>query len=186
MDNNNLNNDNMNNNVNDNNVNNNVNNNVDNNANNNINDNAGNNMNNPNPTEKANSSSFEEKAKAIINDVADDSASFTAEEIEKGKGLSVISYIGALSLISYFVEKNNNYVKYHAKQGLNLFIIEIIGDIALYIISLVCGWYLRFIPSILSTVFGICVFALSVIGIINVLNGKAKELPVVNKIKIIK
>lgn len=144
-------------------------------------------MNNNNVNNNGNDNkSFEEKAKELINDVADDSASFTKEEIESGKGLSIISYISALSLISYFVEKENNYVKYHAKQGLNLFIIEIIGDIALYILSTICGWYLRFIPNILSTVFGICVFALSIIGIINVCNGKAKELPIVNKIKIVK
>lgn len=142
--------------------------------------------NNVNNNQNSNNNDFSEKVKEIINDVADESASFSQDEKEKGKGLSVISYISALSLISYFVEKENKFVKYHAKQGLNLFIIEIIGDVALSILSMIFGWHLRFIPNILSTVFGVCTFALSLIGIINVLNGKAKELPVINKIKIIK
>ena len=58
-------------------------------------------MNNNNVNNNGNDNkSFEEKAKELINDVADDSASFTKEEIESGKGLSIISYISALSLIS--------------------------------------------------------------------------------------
>lgn len=133
-----------------------------------------------------NNKSFEEKAKELINDVADDSASFSKEEIEKGKGLSIISYIGALALIPYFVEKENKYVKYHAKQGLNLFILEMIASIAIYFIGRIIGWRLSFITSILETVANICAFALSIIGIINVCNGKAKELPILNKIKIVK
>ena len=36
------------------------------------------------------------------------------------------------------------------------------------------------------TLIGLCITALCVVGIINVCNGKAKELPIVNKLKVFK
>ena len=66
---------------------------------------------------------FKEKAEKILNDVKDDSKSFDKKEIESGKGMAVLAYI--IPLIPYFVEKENKFVKYHATQGMNLFIIAI-------------------------------------------------------------
>lgn len=128
---------------------------------------------------------FKEKAEGIMNDVKDDSELFEKKDIEAGKTMGILSYIGFLVLIPYFAEKNNKYVIYHAKQGLNLFVCEIICAFAIGIISSVL-WRLWFITSLIDTLFGIAAFTLSVLGIINVCNGKAKELPIVNKIKIIK
>lgn len=99
--------------------------------------------------------------------------------------MAVLSYLGILSLVPYFAEKNNKFVAYHAKQGINLFIIEVIASVALGII----GKILFFIPYasyLLSLAFNLFLLVLSVIGIVNATEGKAKELPIVNKIKIIK
>ena len=135
--------------------------------------------------EKNNEENLKDKANKIINDVKDDSNSFDKKDIEAGKGMGILSYLGFLVLIPYFSEKNNKYVIYHAKQGLNLFIIEVICGIAIGIVGSLL-WRLWFIVNLIDTIFGIAAFALSIIGIINVCNGKAKELPVINKIKIIK
>ena len=120
------------------------------------------------------SSNFEDKAKEIINDVKDDSSSFDKKDIESGKVMAILCYIGILVLIPYFAEKNNKYVVYHAKQGLNLFLLDVIAAVAVSIISGILTWRLYFLSSIISYIVGIFFFVLSIIGIVNVCNGKGK------------
>ena len=111
--------------------------------------------------------------------------SYSKKEMKDGRLMAILSYLGILALIPFFAEKNNKYVLYHVKQGLNLFIWEIIGGIAVGIIAALL-WRLWIITNIIDTVFGLAILALSLIGIVNVVNGKAKELPVINKFKFIK
>ena len=127
-----------------------------------------------------------DKAKDIINDVKDESDSFDSREIESGKVMSILAYLGILVLIPYFAEKNNKYVVYHAKEGLNLFIIEVILGVIVSVLGSILYWRLYWIYSIVRTIVGLLGIVLSVIGIVNVCNGKAKELPIINKFKIIK
>ena len=51
---------------------------------------------------------------------------FSAKEKEDGKLMAILSYVGVLSLVPYLAEKDNKWVRYHAIQGVNLFIIEVI------------------------------------------------------------
>ncbi len=132
------------------------------------------------------SNNFEDKAKEVLNDVKDETNNYDKKDIESGKVMAILSYIGILVLIPYFAEKNNKYVQYHAKQGLNLFLIEVIAGIAVSIITGILSFILFFLGAIISYAISLCFFALSIIGIVNVCNGKAKELPVINKIKLIK
>ena len=136
---------------------------------------------NKNPEEK----SIVDKTRDILNDVEDSSSSFDKKEIDDGKALAIISYIGFLAVVAYLVEKNNKFVIYHAKQGLNLFIVELIGAVAIGILGMLAFFFIGLV-SIISFVFWACAISLSVIGIVNVFNGKAKELPLINKVKIIK
>ena len=119
---------------------------------------------------------IEDKAKEIYNDVKDSSKNFTKKEKEDGKVMAILAYIGILCLIPYFAEKNNKYVHYHAVQGINLFILEIIAYAATGILFF---GFLAYIVSVIS-------FILSIIGIVNVCNGEAKELPLIKGIKLIK
>lgn len=102
---------------------------------------------------------------------------YSEKEKEDGKLMAILSYISFLAFIPYFVEKNNKFVRYHAIQGVNLAIIELI----LYAIGMIpfLGW-------LLSSIGNIVMVILSIIGIINVCNGEAKELPIVGKFKFIK
>ena len=131
-------------------------------------------------------SDFEKKAQNILDDVKDETDSFDKKDIESGKVMAILSYLGILVLIPYFAEKNNKYVAYHAKQGLNLFIIEIIASFAFSILSVIFWLILFFIVPLLGAALSLASLGLTIIGIVNVCNGKAKELPVINKFKIIK
>lgn len=106
-----------------------------------------------------------------------DADGYSEKEKEDGKLMAILSYIGFLAFVPYFVEKNNRWVRHHAIQGVNLVIIELI----LSVIGLIplLGWLVGWIGNIAMAV-------VSIIGIINVCNGEAKELPIVGKIKFVK
>ena len=110
-----------------------------------------------------------------LNNTADTTTEFTPEDIEKNKIMSVLAYI--IFLIPLLAAKDSKFARFHTNQGLVLFIIGIISSVVA-VIPLV-GWIIAPIGAILVTV-------LAVIGIINALNGRAKELPVVGKFKILK
>lgn len=119
-----------------------------------------------------------------LTNTADTTASYETDDIQNNKIMAILCYIGILVLIPVFCAKNSKYVRYHANQGLILLIAEVVlsvissllGDIFLvgWIISLLCG------------LLGIVCFIFSIMGIINVINGKAKEIPVVGKFSVLK
>jgi len=96
------------------------------------------------------------------------------EEITK-KGqkniLAIISYIGILCLIPILMKDKNGFVKFHAKQGLVLFIAEIITWVIFYALP----YQLWFLYNLLTLLWII----LSIIGIINAVKGKQESLPII-------
>lgn len=128
------------------------------------------------------------KIKELFTDLKDNTEQFEKSEIEKGKLMSILAYLGILCLIPYFAEKENKYVRFHAIQGLNLFLANVIYSVGISIISSillfipVLGWIISMLLSVLSYGF----LVLSIMGIIYACQDKAKELPIVNKLQIIK
>lgn len=97
-------------------------------------------------------------------------------QIEKSKQLVWLSYFGILLIIPLLTYKDNEYVKFHAKQGIILLICWIATSIITPLLSLV--------PVIgKMTIEGLYVFwfVLMVIGIVNSINGKTNLLPVIGK-----
>lgn len=147
------------------------------------------------------------KEEQSFMDVKDETKNFDKKDIETGKGMSIISYLGFLSIIPYLSEKKNKYVRYHAVQGMNLFVLEMIYSVIYGILTSVikvkgsCGggyygsladafgvtckvtpWWITLPLGIIGLGFTV----LAIIGIVNACQDKAKELPIVNQIKIIK
>lgn len=148
---------------------------------------------------------FEDKAKETIDkimDTEDNTKDYDEKDIESNKGLAMISYLGPLCLVPYLVSKDSKFVQYHSKQGLNLFVIELIVSIVSYfIVSVIqipkictlwgdatyeCGvitpWWITLPIDLIEVI----IFVVAVIGFVFAYQGKAKELPIINKIKIIK
>ncbi|MBQ7116979.1 MAG: hypothetical protein IJN88_02070, partial [Clostridia bacterium] len=69
------------------------------------------------------------------------------------------------------------FAKFHTNQGLVLFIGAILSSVIAAVP--IIGW-------IIAPIAGLAITVLSVIGIVNALGGKAKELPVIGKYKILK
>lgn len=113
---------------------------------------------------------------------------FDSEDIEKNKSMAVLAYLGILVLIPLFNAKESPYARFHTNQGLVLCIAAILYSIACSIINaiiLAISWKLYFITSILGFA-GIAFLVLAVMGIVNAVNGRVKELPLLGKYRIVK
>ena len=83
------------------------------------------------------------------------------KEAEEGKALAVISYFWLISLVVLLVKKDNEFVLFHARQGLVLAILATIFSLIPII-----GWFLNLI---------VIIFA--VIGIVKALAGEIWKMP---------
>ena len=120
-----------------------------------------------------------EKAQSTVEDIKkeidDYSDEMDPDDVNKNKLMAVLAYIGPLVIIPILVAKDSKFAKFHANQGLILFLIALVCSL-LTKLKLI-GW--------LFSVCGAVVFILAVVGIIYACQGKAKELPVVGNWKIL-
>lgn len=93
-------------------------------------------------------------------------------DIEKNKGMAVLGYIGILCLIPLLAAKESKFAQFHAKQGLALFLFEIVVGIlyaipGVNVVMFFIGWVLY-----------ILILILAIMGIVNALQGKYWKMPV--------
>ncbi len=86
--------------------------------------------------------------------------------------LAALSYIGPLVIVAYVTGKDNDFVKFHAKQGMVLFGIEVIVWVFMSMFYSII---------MLITLVQVATFILSIIGIVNVVQGHKKELPLIGQ-----
>lgn len=125
-----------------------------------------------------------EKKVADVMNTPDITADFDAKDIEDNKIMGVLAYLGLLVLIPIFAAPKSKYARFHSNQGLILFIVNTILQIACEIIGGIP--IVGFIGGILGPVCALFGFIFTILGIINVVNGLAKELPIIGKYKILK
>lgn len=119
-------------------------------------------------------------------DTPDHTSEFDKEDIEKNKIMAIFAYLSWLIIIPLVAAKDSKFARFHCNQGIVLAIVEIIVWVVCGILSAVVP-YVGWIFTIVNSVVSLCCFVLAVIGIINVVNGQAKELPIIGgKFKIIK
>jgi uncharacterized membrane protein len=84
--------------------------------------------------------------------------------------MSILAYIGILVLIPLLTSKENPTVRFHTRQGLVLFVIEIVV------------WFVGGPLWIFASIINLAVIVLSIIGIVNVIQKKEGELPIVGSL----
>lgn len=123
-----------------------------------------------------------------LNNTSDYTSSMDASDIENNKVMGVLAYLSWLVLIPLFAAKNSRFARFHTNQGIVLAIIEIIW----WVIEVVLSAILIFVPFVgliviwLLGLVNILFLVLAIVGIVNAVTGKAKELPLIGKIRIIK
>lgn len=117
-----------------------------------------------------------------------DADGFDASDVRQNKVMAILSYFGILVLVPVFAAKESKYARFHANQGLALFICEtgysVVYGIVRNVLNAV-SYHLNFIASILSLVY-VAFFVLWIIGVVNAASGKAKKLPVIGDYQILK
>lgn len=120
------------------------------------------------------------KAQEKLNEIKEEIDDYTSdqdpEDVQKNKLMAVLAYIGILVIIPIICAKDSKFAKFHANQGLILFIL-----------ALVCGALAKI--KVIGWIFGILgavVFIFAIIGIVYAIQGKAKELPVIGNWTILK
>lgn len=138
---------------------------------------------------------IKEKIAIFMSSTKDYTDTFSLEEIESGKALSIVSYL--VPLVPFILSKKNNYVRFHTLNGMNILftylIFLIIKRTLSYIFGtpcdLVSGLKCIILPISLRIFFALINMIFSFIilyGVLNVCNNKAKEIPVISKIKLFK
>lgn len=134
-----------------------------------------------------NQQSFEEKVQQQFN-TSDTTSQYDPRDIDQNKLMAILAYLGILVIIPILAAKESKFARFHSNQGLVLFITSILFYIVYSILSsiiIAISWKLGFLVSIIGLV-GIVFFVLMIIGIVNAAGGKAKELPIIGKFRILK
>lgn len=120
-----------------------------------------------------------------FTNTADFSAQFDPQDIQNNKVMALLAYLGFLFLIPLLAAPNSRFARFHANQGLVLFIFEAIAGVVTGIICIIpfVGWIIGGILSAAVSIFGL---VLMILGIVNAVNGQAKQLPLIGGITILK
>ena len=91
----------------------------------------------------------------------------------KNTGMAILAYLGILIIIPFLTDaKKDPFVKFHMRQGLTLIVSEVV---CMFIVIVpVLGW-------IAAPILWIFNFVMVILGIINAVSGKEKELPLIGK-----
>ncbi len=87
--------------------------------------------------------------------------------------MAILSYIGPLVIVSYLTAKEDPFVKFHIKQGLVLFVIEV----GVWFLTSMMFYQFWMILNVIN----IGTLILSIVGIVNAAQGKEQELPLVGQ-----
>ena len=125
---------------------------------------------------------------AAVFNTADTTSQYDPADVEKNKAMGVLAYLSWLVLIPIFAAKDSKFARFHANQGLVLLIASANFGVVRWVLSEILfaiSWRLYFVTVIISLL-GLVFLAVAIIGIVNAATGKAKELPVIGQIRILK
>lgn len=114
-----------------------------------------------------------------FTNTSDSTSLYDRSDIENNRIISLVSYLWILFLLPIFLARGSKFARFHANQGLVLFICTTVFGILAGVLSKIP------VINIIVWLVEILFFVITVIGILNALAGRAKELPIIGGIKII-
>lgn len=98
-------------------------------------------------------------------------------DINQNRKFALLSYLGPLIIIPFIFVKNSDFVKFHNNQGLLLCVLYIVSALSFLLPNL---------GSLIGYGLSITALTFAVMGIMNVIKGETKDLPLIGKFKILK
>ena len=112
-----------------------------------------------------------------------------AADVQQNKVMAVLAYFGILVLIPIFSAKNSRFARFHANQGLVLWLAGIVWSIATSILNTVVAaisYELAAVVSALLSLVSLVFLVFAILGIINACKGEEKELPLIGQFRLLK
>lgn len=136
------------------------------------------------------------KTKNFFTNTTDESTLYDEQDVQQNKVLALVSYLGYFFFIPMIVKPQSRYLRFHGNQGLTLLLTEIVLSV---VHAILCGVFglLAFagvagaiLSGIFVVLFSIAIYGAMIVwvilGIYNAVTGKAKELPLIGRIRILK
>lgn len=96
-------------------------------------------------------------------------------EHQNKNAIAIFAYLWILIVVPFLTEdRNDPFVKFHLKQGVALVIFDFVG----WFVAVAIGWFPIF-GWLITWLWWLASFILALIGILNVLNGREQELPLI-------
>ena len=119
---------------------------------------------------------------------------FDKSDVDNNKIFGILAYIGILFIVPLIAAKESLYAKFHANQGLVLFIANLIlvaiTRVLSAVLTLVTFGQLPtmviWISNLLPGAVGIGVLVFMILGIVNACSGEPKRLPFIGNFNLIK
>ena len=123
-----------------------------------------------------------------LNNTPDYTDEIDPADVSANRVMGILAYISWLVLIPIFAAKDSKFARFHANQGLLLAIAGTALTVTQFILLLLLGrlWILKLIIRLLFLVPQLFLVVLTILGIVNAAKGRAKELPIVGKFRILK
>lgn len=105
-------------------------------------------------------------------------------EQKNSQFMSVLAYLGILALIPYFAKPQDEFTAFHTRQGMRLLVAEAITWAA----SFAAASFYYAIPGLFGLLLALVQFVwlgwliLSILGIVNVVQGKKAPLPILGSL----
>lgn len=138
---------------------------------------------------------FADRVRSLFASVPDHTAACSAEEIRENRVFAILAYIGILVLIPVFAAPKSRYVRVHANMGLNLLLLEVILELVFlslrailfpvhFWLGVTGGGYLLLIT--VQRLLNLLLLVFRVMGIVYAATGRARELPLINCVRLLK
>ena len=108
------------------------------------------------------------------------------KDVEKNKLMASLAYIGILVLIPIVCAQKSAFARYHANQGLILWICSVAFSTVTGVIGTILELFGLAAIAIALNLIYLVFIVLAIMGIVNACNGAKKELPLIGKYKILK
>jgi uncharacterized membrane protein len=106
------------------------------------------------------------------------------EDIEKNRAFAIISYLWILFVVGLIAAPNSKFAKYHANQGLVLFLASIIALVGCFVIGIVP--IVNMVLVLIAPLLWVGWLVLTILGIVNAAGGHRKPLPMIGHYELIK
>jgi uncharacterized membrane protein len=115
---------------------------------------------------------------------ATDAPADDAQDFEQNKVYAIVGYIGILFLVPLLAAPNSRFARYHANQGIVLFLATIVVTGAFYVLGHIP--ILGRVLGLVGSLAWIASLVLMVLGIVNAASGKCQPLPFLGRFQLLK